>query len=156
MKRVTKKYDQPGEYTAKIVCSKVGEEYRWSGVVRAETAGEYNLHIELEHAKSMTKSKVVVRAIARGGARVSLSGIIRIPKGVRGVDGQLELRVLLLDSRSRATVDPQLEIESDEVKAGHRASVARIDERQIEYLMGRGVKREKAEEELVEGWLGQE
>lgn len=151
-----KQYNQPGEYEELIQLDDLGKRVEWMSVVRAEKKGEYKLNVVVEHIESNTKSRIVVRAIARGGARVSLSGIIRIPKGLRGVDGQLELRVLLLDSRSRATVDPQLEIESDEVKAGHSASVARIDERQIEYLMSRGVKREKAEEELVEGWLGQE
>jgi Fe-S cluster assembly protein SufD len=54
---------------------------------------------------------------------------------------------------SSASVDPQLEIMSDEVKAGHGASVSRIDENQIEYLMSRGIEREDAEEQIVEGWL---
>ena len=148
-----KQYNQRGEYEELIELDDFGNRAEWMSVVRAEKKGEYKLNVVVEHIGSNTKSRVVVRAIARNGARVNLSGIIKIPEGVSGVDARLELRVLLLDDMSSASVDPQLEIMSDEVKAGHGASVSRIDENQIEYLMSRGIEREDAEEQIVEGWL---
>ncbi len=125
----------------------------WLGVVRAEEAGDYKLNIVVEHKEIETRSQVVVRVIAKNGARVSLSGMIKIPKGVREIDSQLELRILLLDDKSSGMVDPQLEIESDEVRAGHSASVSKIDENQVRYLMSRGIEKGKAEDEIIEGWL---
>jgi len=61
---------------------------------------------------------------------------------------------LILDDISEATADPKLEIESDDVKASHAATVSKIDEEQIFYLQNRGVDRKKASDLIVEGFLG--
>ncbi|RKX24375.1 MAG: hypothetical protein DRP47_11485 [Candidatus Zixiibacteriota bacterium] len=151
--KTIKQYNQPGGYRELIKLGKVGANREWVGVVRAEEKGDYKLNIVVEHKESETRSQVVVRAIAKNGARVSLSGMIKIPKGVKEIDSQLELRILLLDDKSSGMVDPQLEIESDEVRVGHSASVSKINENQVRYLMSRGISKTEAESEIMEGWL---
>lgn len=153
MTKITKTYIRPGVYEDEILYGKDGEQKNYFATMRAESKGEYKLNIKAVHSARNTGGRVVVRAIAKNGAQVTLSGVIKIEKSGQGTDNFLELRVLLLDDESRATVDPQLEIEANEVKAGHAASVSKIDEVQILYLMSRGMSREEAEKQIVEGWL---
>lgn len=151
--REVRKYDRPGEWEVVIAYDKRGVEKEWVGVVDGRGGGEYRLSVTAEHTARDAKGRVVVRAVADRGARVTLTGMIKIHKAAQGTDNFLELRVLLLDDKSVATVDPQLEIEANEVKAGHAASVSRLDEQEVEYLMSRGIARERAKEEIVAGWL---
>lgn len=153
MTKIVKKYDKPGIYEERISYSKSGEHKDFFAIMRAEEKGEYKLDVRAVHTMRNTGGRVVVRAIAKRGAFITLSGVIKIVKSAQITDNFLELRVLLLDDESRATVDPQLEIEANEVKAGHAASVSKIDREQILYLMSRGVSREEAESQIVEGWL---
>lgn len=153
MEKIIKQYNKPGEYEVNISYDLDGDDKEWLGVVRATEKGVYKLHVRAEHRARNTLGRVVVKAIASNGAVVDLTGMIKIYKGAQGTDNFLELRVLLLDSQSRATVDPKLEIEANEVKAGHAASVSRISEEELLYLMSKGLERVWAEEMIVEGWL---
>lgn len=151
--KTVKKYRKPGVYEVVVSFDHAGVEKEWVGILRAEEKGEYELRVTAEHTATSTRGRMVVRAVVSGGAHLKLSGIIKIHKDAQGTDNFLELRVLLLDDQSRATADPQLEIEANEVKAGHAASVSRIDAEQALYLMSRGLSKAAAEEEIIEGWL---
>lgn len=150
---MNKQITKPGKYELVIPYEIEGEDREWRGVVRATEKGEYEVAVLAHHVAKDTRGRVVVRAVVSGGAQLKLSGMIKIEKTAQGTDNFLELRVLLLDEQSRATADPQLEIEANEVKAGHGASVSKIDEEQLLYLMSRGLSRELAEVQIVEGFL---
>ncbi|MBI1871836.1 SufD family Fe-S cluster assembly protein, partial [Candidatus Collierbacteria bacterium] len=100
-----------------------------------------------------TNGRVVIRGIAKNGARVAVTGMIKIREGANQVDDFLEMRILLLDDRSQAKAEPKLEIEANDVKASHAAAVGKIDEEQLFYLTSRGMKREAAEKLIVDGFL---
>lgn len=153
MNVIKKYFNKPGECEVKIQYNKIGEEKDYMGIVKAEERGVYKIRVLVEHLVKETKGKVVVRAVVSGGARVELSGIINIKKAAQQTDSFLELRVLLLNDDSSAIVDPQLEILANEVKAGHAASVGKIDEEQIMYLRSRGVSEKQARELIIEGFL---
>jgi len=146
-------FNQPGEYQVKLQYRKEGETKDFVGVVRAETKGEYNIKILVEHLVRGTKGRVVVRAVASGGARVELSGMIKISQEAQNTESFLELRALILDEESRASVDPKLEIMANEVKAGHAASVGQMDENQVQYLQSRGITDAQARRLIIEGFL---
>lgn len=103
--------------------------------------------------RSFSKKEILVKAVVEDGGELQARGILKIAKRVRGVEVFLRYKVLLLGENSRATVDPELEIEANEVKAGHAASISRVDERDIFYLMSRGFKREEAIKLIVEAFL---
>jgi Fe-S cluster assembly protein SufD len=84
---------------------------------------------------------------------VHLSGLIRIAREAQDTDDFLELRVLTLDEAARATAEPKLEIEANQVKASHAASVGPVDPEQILYLESRGLTSERAVALLVDSWL---
>ena len=84
-----------------------------------------------------------------------VEGMIKIDKGANGVDDFLEMRLLLLDDKSQAVAEPKLEIETNEVKASHAATVGKIDEEQVFYLTSRGITGKEAERLIVDGFLNQ-
>lgn len=151
--RTVKKYRKPGVYEVVVPFDQEGVDKEWVGILRAESKGEYELRVVAEHTVEKTRGRVVVRGVASNGAEIKLSGMIKIHKEAQGTDSFLELRVLLLDDLSRATALPQLEIEANEVKAGHAASVSKVDAEQVLYLMSRGLSQTAAEREIIEGWL---
>lgn len=146
---------EPGEKRVKVDFTKKGEEVEVLGLVLGEDKGEYVLDVVADHKAGDTKGKVEVRAIAKGGAVVRLSGMIKIRKGAGRVEDFLELRALVLDEKSRAYAEPKLEIEADDVVASHAASVSQVDPEQVYYLRSRGIEEERAEELLVEGFLAE-
>jgi len=156
MKRLVRRFDKPGEYEEIILCQHAGEEKEGKMVIHAKERAEYKLRVTLKHAARETKGRVVVRAVVENGAKVVMEGTVKIGSLAQGVDSFLELRALVLDEKSTVTIDPQLEIEANEVRAGHAASVTRIDEEQCQYLMSRGIAKGQAKMMMIKGFLGGE
>ena len=99
------------------------------------------------------KINYLFKAVVEDRGSLDLRAKIVINKSAIGADVYLKMQVLLLDEGARAVVVPELEILANEVKAGHAASVGRVDEGQIFYLMSRGLTRVEAVELIVEAFL---
>jgi len=132
-------YQYKGRSFDKTLVVKPGEE------VNLTTISVYN--------KPRQTGQVSIRAVVRENAFLKLKGIIKIKKGAVQADGFLRQKVLLVGENSRAEAIPELEIECDDVRASHAASVGRIDEEQLFYLMSRGLSREEAVELIVDAFL---
>jgi Fe-S cluster assembly protein SufD len=154
MKQIKARFNEPGKWEVVIPFERVGEEQEWLGVVDARESGEYELRVVAEHSVKQTKGRITVRAVAGAGAHVKIVGIIKIKPEAQETDDFLELRVLTLDKTARAVAEPELEIEANNVKASHAASVGQVDRQQILYLQSRGLGEDEAKAEIVEGWLG--
>lgn len=146
-------FDKPGKRRVVVVMEKGGEETEVRVLVRGEVKGVYDLDLMFDHRASGTIGKVVVKGIAVNGARIKIRGMVKIGPGFRDVENIFEARVLLLDNKSSAEVNPMFEIESNEVRASHAVSVARPDEEQIYYLVSRGLSRRRARDMIVRGFL---
>lgn len=144
---------EPGRRELVVNFGKSGDEKEILALILADQPGDYYLKILVDHKVGNTFGRVMVRGIAKNGARIQVEGMIKIDKGANGVDDFLEMRLLLLDDKSQAVAEPKLEIESNEVKASHAATVGRIDEEQLFYLMSRGLRRASAEGLIVDGFL---
>lgn len=153
MKKILKRYNQPGKWEIVIPFDEQGMELEWTGIVDARLPGEYNLTVVAEHSVAKTRGRVTVKAVCGEGSTVSLKGIIRIAKEAQETDDFLELRVLNLGPKSRATVEPELEIEANNVRASHAASVGVVDPEQLRYLMSRGLSLKQACDEVVNGFM---
>ncbi len=147
--------DKPGKKELVVDFGKEGEEVEVLGLVIAQKPGDYYLKISVDHHVGKTFGRVMVRGVAKNGARVQVEGMIKIDKGANGVDDFLEMRLLILDSKSQATAEPKLEIEANEVKASHAATVGKVDQEEIFYLTSRGISENGAEKLIVKGFLGQ-
>jgi len=94
-----------------------------------------------------------VRAVLRGRALFSFRGNVKIEKGAKGADAYLRSDALLFDDAKMGDDTPALEILEKDVKAGHAATVGKVDAQMLFYLMSRGISRKQAEEMLVEGFV---
>lgn len=146
--------DKPGKRDLTIVFDKEKEEKEIVGIIRATEPGDYNLNVVIDHKAGKSLGRVTIKGIARNGARVAVTGLIKIREGANGVDDFLRIAILLLDDVSTATAEPRLEIEANDVKASHAATIGKIDEEQLFYLMSRGMMRGQAEKLIVDGFLG--
>ncbi|MCD2256453.1 Fe-S cluster assembly protein SufD [Lactobacillus sp. CC-MHH1034] len=87
-------------------------------------------------------------------ATLTFNGVGHIVKGARGSDAQQESRVLMLSNKAIGDANPILLIDENDVRAGHAASVGRVDEQQMYYLMSRGIDKETAQRLVIRGFLG--
>jgi Fe-S cluster assembly protein SufD len=106
-----------------------------------------------EHAAPDTTSDLAFRGILRDHATAVWSGMIRVDPGAQHTDAFQENRNLILSDGAHADAIPGLEIEANDVRCTHAATVARIDADQLFYVQSRGLPRSEAERILVGGFL---
>lgn len=107
----------------------------------------------VNHKAMHTRSRSDVRGALKDGAKLAPHGNVRIEKHARASDAFLTEHILLLDAGAEADPVPALEIATNDVKAGHSASVSQIDEEQLFYLMARGLSGPEAMKMIVLGFL---
>ncbi|OUM96166.1 MAG: Fe-S cluster assembly protein SufD [Thermobacillus sp. ZCTH02-B1] len=100
-----------------------------------------------------SESEMESRAVMRDSATAIINGVTKIEKGASKANGHQTERVLMLSPKARGDANPILLIDEDDVKADHAASVGRVNEEQIYYLMSRGIDRELAERLIIRGFL---
>lgn len=105
------------------------------------------------HAASRTSSKITSKSISKGGGRASYRGLLKVYQGMNDVRSHVVCDALLLDEDSRSDTYPYIEIDSDDVTIGHEATVSRVGEEQLFYLMSRGLSEEQATTMVVSGFI---
>ena len=108
-----------------------------------------------DHLAPATRSDLLYKGALDGASRSVFRGIIRVAKRAQQTDAYQTNRNLVLSRGARADSLPKLEIEADDVKCSHGASVGELDEEAIFYLMSRGISRNQAERLVVLGFLGE-
>jgi Fe-S cluster assembly protein SufD len=108
-----------------------------------------------DHVAPNTFSDLLYKGALDGSSRAVFRGIIRVHKGAQQTDAYQTNRNLVLSEHARADSLPNLEIEADDVKCSHGATVGQLDENALFYLMSRGLSRERAERLVVLGFLGE-
>lgn len=150
------KLDKPGEIDLVIPFLVSHEEQEVLGIISATEPGDYKVRVVADHQVANTFGRVVIKGVAVNGARVTVDGMIKIGKEARKTDSFLDMRILLLDKKSSAVAEPKLEIENNDVRASHAATVGKIDEEQLFYMETRGVSKTEAEKLIIKGFLGVE
>jgi Fe-S cluster assembly protein SufB len=105
------------------------------------------------HSAPNTTSKITSKSISHGGGRASYRGLLKVYKGAHGAKSSVVCDALLIDSNSRSDTYPVIEIDEDNVTIGHEASVSKVGEEQLFYLMSRGITKEQAEGLVVAGFI---
>jgi Fe-S cluster assembly protein SufB len=105
------------------------------------------------HFAPNTSSKITSKSISKGGGRASYRGMVKVYKGAKGVKSNVVCDALLLDPKSRSDTYPYIEIDEDDVTIGHEASVSKVGEEQLFYLMSRGLSEEEATTMVVSGFI---
>jgi Fe-S cluster assembly protein SufD len=115
----------------------------------------FDYNTSQDHVAPNTSSDLLYKGALDDASRAVFRGIIRVHEGAQRTDAYQTNRNLLLSPRARADSLPNLEIEADDVKCSHGATVGQLDEDELFYLMSRGLPREKAERLAVLGFLGE-
>jgi Fe-S cluster assembly protein SufB len=105
------------------------------------------------HFAPHTSSKITSKSISRGGGRTSYRGLLKVYVGAEDVKSNVVCDALLLDDRSRSDTYPYIEIDEEDVNIGHEASVSKVGEEQLFYLMSRGLSEEEATTMVVSGFI---
>ncbi len=100
-----------------------------------------------------TTGKIVSKSVSKDGGRTTYRGLVKVPKGAVGVKVTVTCDALILDEQSRSDTYPYMEIEEERVSIAHEATVGRISEDQIFYLMSRGLTEAEALALIVLGFL---
>lgn len=105
------------------------------------------------HFASNTSSKITSKSISKSGGRTSYRGLLKVYKGAVNVKSNVVCDALLLDPLSRSDTYPYIEIDEEDVTIGHEASVSKVGEEQLFYLMSRGLSEEAATTMVVSGFI---
>ena len=113
----------------------------------------FDAHTLQDHASPNCFSDLLYKGVLRDTSRSVFSGLIRVRPGSQKTDAYQTNRNLLLSDHARADSIPNLEIEANDVKCSHGASVGPIDPDQLFYLQARGLSRRDAERLIVDGFF---
>jgi Fe-S cluster assembly protein SufB len=105
------------------------------------------------HAAPRTTSSIVSKSISRGTGRSSYRGLCKVYKGAKHAKSNVECDALLINDTSRTDTYPYIEIDERDANVGHEATVSKVGEEQLFYLMSRGMSEEEAMALIVRGFI---
>ncbi|MFB9909738.1 Fe-S cluster assembly protein SufB [Allokutzneria oryzae] len=108
---------------------------------------------KMTHLAPHTSSTIVSKSVARGGGRTSYRGLVRVNKGAHHSKSTVKCDALLVDTISRSDTYPYVDIREDDVAMGHEATVSKVSEDQLFYLMSRGLTEDEAMAMIVRGFV---
>jgi len=108
---------------------------------------------KMVHCAPHTSSRIISKSLSKGGGRSSYRGLVKINKGATDCKSNVVCDALILDPQSRSDTYPYIEVEEDDVAIEHEASVSKIAEEQLFYLMSRGLTETGASAMIVTGFI---
>ncbi|MGN6089153.1 MAG: Fe-S cluster assembly protein SufB [Actinomycetales bacterium] len=108
---------------------------------------------KMVHAAPYTSSSIVSKSVARGGGRTSYRGLVQVLEGAHHSASTVRCDALLVDTISRSDTYPYVDVREDDVAMGHEATVSKVSEDQLFYLMSRGLTEEEAMAMIVRGFV---
>ncbi|WP_026576038.1 Fe-S cluster assembly protein SufD [Bacillus sp. UNC438CL73TsuS30] len=112
-----------------------------------------NFTTKIVHFGKNTEGYILKHGVMKDSATSIFNGIGKIEHGASKSNAEQESRVLMLSEKARGDANPILLIDEDDVTAGHAASVGRVDNVQLYYLMSRGIPKAEAERLVIHGFL---
>lgn len=108
---------------------------------------------KMVHAAPHTSSTIVSKSVARGGGRTSYRGLVQVQDGSHHSKSTVKCDALLVDDISRSDTYPYVDVREDDVAMGHEATVSKVSEDQLFYLMSRGMNEDEAMAMIVRGFI---
>ncbi len=105
------------------------------------------------HVAPNTTSTITSKSISKDGGRAGYRGLLEVAKGAKGSKSKVVCDALILDEESRSDTYPYIRIDESEVDIGHEATVSKIGEEQLFYLMSRGLSEAEASAMVVSGFV---
>ena len=108
---------------------------------------------KMTHAAPETTSKIVSKSISKDGGRTSYRGLVRVEPDAGGCKSHVQCDALILDEDSISDTYPYMEVGSQDAVIGHEATVSKVADEQLFYLMSRGLSEEQAMGMIVNGFV---
>ena len=108
---------------------------------------------KMTHVAPETTSIIDSKSISKDGGRTTYRGLVKVEPGAYGVKSHVRCDALILDEESRSDTYPYMEIHEKDARVGHEASVSKVGEEQLFYLMARGLTEQQATAMIVNGFI---
>jgi len=105
------------------------------------------------HVARNTTSVITSKSISKNGGRGGYRGLLEVGKGATGAKSKVVCDALILDEESRSDTYPYIDVKENDVDLGHEATVSKIGEEQLFYLMSRGLSEAEASAMIVSGFV---
>src|ERR1700758_339322 len=105
------------------------------------------------HVAPNTTSVITSKSISKNGGRAGYRGLLEVAKGAHGARSKVVCDALILDEPSRSDTYPDIQIDENQVDIGHEATVSKIGDEQLFYLMSRGLSQSEASAMIVAGFV---
>ncbi len=142
--------------TQKYPCIMLMEEGARGEVVSIAFAGKNQVQdtgAKMFHLASNTSSKIISKSISQSGGKTTYRGLVSVIPTAKKVKSHVECDALILDKQSASDTIPYMNIQSDNVKITHEATVSKLDDEKLFYLQSRGFSKHRARELLVQGFI---
>jgi Fe-S cluster assembly protein SufB len=108
---------------------------------------------KMVHCAPNTSSRIISKSISKNGGRSSYRGLVKVQNGATNCKSNVVCDALILDPQSRSDTYPYIEVDEQQVAIEHEASVSKIAEEQLLYLMSRGLTETEASSMIVTGFV---
>jgi Fe-S cluster assembly protein SufB len=108
---------------------------------------------KMVHAAPNTSSSIISKSVARGGGRTSYRGLVQVNEGAEHSASVVKCDALLVDQISRSDTYPYVDVREDDVSMAHEATVSKVSDDQLFYLMSRGMEEDEAMAMIVRGFV---
>ncbi len=139
-------------YPSSVLIGK-GAKTDYIGIAYANIGQNQDTGCKAYHLAPNTSSHIVSKSICMNGGCTNYRGLVKIKKGAKGSKSSVRCDGLMLDNKSRATTFPSMEVDENEVEVAHEATVGKIGEEQMFYLMSRGLSEQEATKMIVSGFI---
>ncbi|MDO4784727.1 MAG: Fe-S cluster assembly protein SufB [Propionibacteriaceae bacterium] len=108
---------------------------------------------KMVHCAPHTSSSIISKSVARSGGRSSYRGLVKVEEGARHSASSVKCDALLVDTISRSDTYPYVDVRTDDVAMAHEATVSKVSDDQLFYLMSRGMEEDEAMAMIVRGFV---
>ncbi len=108
---------------------------------------------KMVHCAPHTSSSIISKSVARGGGRTSYRGLVQVDEGAHHSASIVKCDALLVDQISRSDTYPYVDVREDDVSMAHEATVSKVSDDQLFYLMSRGMEEDEAMAMIVRGFV---
>ena len=123
------------------------------GVFFGKEKQQFDVHARAFHIGKNTKSNMLTKGIVKDNSKSVYRGLVNVNEGAVNSDGYQKEDILILSENAEADSIPELEINNNEVRCTHGASISQIDKEKLFYLMSRGLSEGESRRLIVEGFF---
>lgn len=154
------KLDLVGGFVSDVLDAKMhvelkgeGAEVKMRAVAVSSDENRQNIDVLIIHQAPNTMGNMTNIGIANKKGRILLNGVEKIEKGMKNANAFQTLKGIITSDQAIVEVNPILLIDEYDVKAGHGATIGKIEENQLYYLMSRGLTQRESERLIINGFL---